>query len=430
MSSSWVIALALLLALLLAGATVTYSTGALAMLGYILVGEEAFLAALPRRIFSQLDVFALMAMPLFILLGELMNRGGITAALIDFAQALVGHLRGALGHVNVLTSVFFAGISGAAMADAAALGNTLVPAMRRKGYSLDYAAAITAASSIIGPIVPPSIIMVFYGAVMGVDVAALFAGGLVPGLLLAACLLIINGVAARLYGHPGGGMDGERPPLARSFILAAPALLLPMIIIVGVILGWMTPTEAAAVAVLLALLICAGFRRLGRAMLAASLKRTVIVSGAIFAMLAIAATVNFLGAITLFPEMVAEHIGAWGLEGIHYLILLFFVFLLFGMIAETQIALVLVAPLLVPIALAQGADPVHIGVVTCLNLSMGLVTPPLGGVLLVTASVTGINYWRLVVVTLPFVALQLGLLFLLYLVPEITLWLPRALGLA
>ena len=190
------------LLLLASGLAIAYVIGGAAVLAFVATDNSRYLAILPQQIFSKIDVFALMAMPLFILAGELMNRGGITNALINLSMAIVGRLKGGLGHVNVLTSVFFAGISGSAVADAAALSNTLVPEMTRRGYSLTYASAITAASSIIGPIVPPSIILIFYGALMGTSVTALFLAGIVPGLVLAAALIAVNAVFAWRQDHP------------------------------------------------------------------------------------------------------------------------------------------------------------------------------------------------------------------------------------
>lgn len=205
--------------LLLIGVSIPYIIGAATTISYIASDNSAFLAALPKRIFTQIDLFALMAMPLFILVGEIMNKGGITDALVRSSQVIVGRFKGGLGYTNIMTSVFFAGISGAAMADAAALSNTLVPAMKKAGYSSKYAAAITAASAIIGPILPPSIILIFYGAVMGVDVGALFIAGIIPGLLLAGVLGMLNGFFAVRYDHPGGRETDTPPPcLKRSAI--------------------------------------------------------------------------------------------------------------------------------------------------------------------------------------------------------------------
>ena len=181
---------------LLSGSAIAYLIGASTVIAFLLTGNGEFLAALPQRVLSQLDVFAFMAMPLFILVGDLMNRGGVATALIDLAMSLMGRLKGGLGHVNILTSMFFAGVSGSATADAAAMSNTLVPAMLKRGYSLEYAAAVTAASSVVGPVIPPSVILIFYGAIMGVSVTALFVAAIVPGVLLGITLLLVNGVIA------------------------------------------------------------------------------------------------------------------------------------------------------------------------------------------------------------------------------------------
>ncbi len=413
---------------LLAGAALAYVSGAAATLAYLASGHAQYLAILPQRIFSQLDVFAFMAMPLFILVGEVMNRGGITRALVDFSMSLVGWLKGGLGHVNIMTSLFFAGISGSAMADAAALSNTLVPAMRERGYSAEYAGAITAASAIIGPIIPPSIILIFYGAIMSVDVAALFAAGLGPGLLLASVLMLMNTYFARKHDHPGGD-PGDRRPIRKSFLKAAPALLLPVIIMAGIIFGWMTPTEAAAVAVFAAIVIGYWYRTMNRRVLGESLKRAVVLSGSIFILIAAAAGISFLAALTGFPLALSEFVVDLGIAGTGYLLLLTVLFLIMGMFLDVQIALALVAPLLIPAAILQGADPVHIGVAVCLNLSMGLITPPLGGAIMVTAAITGTNYWTLVKATLPFVLVEIAVLVIIVLVPEISLFLPRYLGL-
>jgi len=414
--------------ILAAGTALAYTTGAVAVLVYYASGLQDYLALSPQLVFSQIDVFALMAMPLFMLVGEIMNRGKVTQALVDFAVIAAGRTRGALGHVNILTSVFFAGISGSAMADSAALGNTLVPAMVNKGYDKVYAGAITAASSIIGPIIPPSIILIFYGAIMRVDVAALFAAGVLPGLILAGALMIANGYFAIRHNHPRGERltRGEALGAAKR---ALPALVLPLIIVVGIVLGFMTPTEAAAVAVFAAVIVSAIYKTLSAKVLFESFKRTVVLTGAIFILFAAASLVIYIAALTEFPSAIANSVVEIGLTGNSYIVLIVVVFILFGMVLDTLLGLALVAPVLVPVAISQGADPVHMGICVCLTLTVGLISPPLGGSVLVVSAVTDTPYWSLFRWVTPFLLVEIAFLFLIALVPEITLFLPRLLGL-
>jgi tripartite ATP-independent transporter DctM subunit len=412
----------------LSGAAIAYAIGAAAVLTFILSDNVRYMAVLPQRLFSQLDVFAFLAMPLFILAGDLMNRGGLARALIDFSMSLVGRLKGGLGHVNILTSVFFAGVSGSAVSDAAALGNSLVPEMRRRGYSLDYAAAITGASSIIGPIIPPSSILIFYGALMDTSVAALFAAGVVPGLLLAAVLMVMNAFYAWRDDHPGG-KDMDLPRILPSFLKALPALTLPVIILGGTLFGIMTPAEAAAVAVVASLLIGIAYGLLGPAEIAASLHRTGVLLGALFIILCAISTFSYLAALMQWPQAIAAQIDDWGVGPLQYLMMINVLFLLAGMVMDVKAAVALFAPIFVPVAIAMGIDPVHLGIVICFNITVGLLSPPLGGVLLILATVVRMDYWRLIRVTLPFLLAEMGVLILLTFIPEISLWLPTALGL-
>ncbi|MFD2853544.1 TRAP transporter large permease [Seohaeicola zhoushanensis] len=332
---------------------------------------------MPQKIFSQISVFSLLAMPLFILAGEVMNRGGVTKALIDASMALVGRMRGGLGHVNILTSVFFAGISGSAVADAAALSNTLVPAMRERGYTAAYAGAITAASSIIGPIVPPSIILIFYGALMQTSVAALFVAGILPGLVLALALFIVNGWYAWKEDHPRIE-KGDAPRILPALWHAAPAMCLPLIIVGGIVFGWMTPTEAAAVAVVAAALVAWFYEGLSPSDMWHALARTAVLTGSIFMILCAVAAFGHLAALERIPQAVAGLVDQLGLGPAGYLLAMNVMFILAGMVLDVTVALALLVPLLAPVALANGADPVHLGIVICFNLSIGLISPPLG----------------------------------------------------
>jgi tripartite ATP-independent transporter DctM subunit len=413
---------------LLAGGAIGYVVGAASVLSFIAGGSSNFLAILPQRIFSQLDVFAFLAMPLFILTGDLMNRGGVTKALIDLAMALVGRFKGGLGHVNIMASVFFAGVSGSAVADAAAMSNTLVPAMRERGYSDTYAAAVTAASSIIGPIIPPSVILIFYGALMGASVPALFAAGVVPGILLASVLMAMNGWFAHRHDHPGGAAV-DIPRFGPALWRALPALLLPVIILGGVLFGFATPAESAAIAVLAALIIGIARRDLDWAGIVKAGERTVVMLGAVFVILCAIAAFSYLAALYQLPRRLGEEVTNVGLGPMGYLMAVNVVFLVAGMVMDVKAAVALLAPILVPVALDMGADPVHLGIVICFNITLGLLSPPFGGVLIIIATVTGVNYWALVRTVAPFLAAQIGLLLVLTFVPEITLWLPRALGL-
>jgi tripartite ATP-independent transporter DctM subunit len=423
---AWLIGISVLLALG-AGSALAYVVGGAAVLCFIGVDKARHLAILPQRIFSHVDIFVMMAMVLFIMTGEVMNRTGVTRYLIDFSMSIAGRLKGGLGHVNILASIFFAGISGSAVADAAALSTTLIPAMRQQGYSNRYAGAVTAASSIIGPIIPPSIIMIFYGAWMQASIGALFAAGIIPGLVLGAALLLANGIFAHRYDHPGG-RGTEVPPFWQSLWRSAPALSLPIIILGGIVFGMATPTEASAVAVAAAL--AAGFYYGGVTpkILWECLQRTAILSGSIFMVMTSAACSAYIGSLEQWPDAIAKAAMDLNLTGVYFLLMVNLIFFIAGMFMDVPMALALLVPLFGPTAVAQGIDPIHLGIVLCLNLTMGLITPPLGACLIVVSAISGENYWALAGATLPFVVVEVLVLLLIILVPELSLLLPRQLG--
>ena len=412
---------------LAAGAALAYVVGAAAVLAFIATDNARYLAVLPQRIFSQLDIFALMAMVLFIMTGEVMNRTGVTRHLIDFSMSFVGRFKGGLGHVNIMTSIFFAGVSGSAVADAAALSNTLVPAMREQGYSNRYAGAVTAASSVIGPIIPPSIILIFYGAWMQVSIGGLFAAGIIPGLLLGGALLIANSFFAHRENHPGG-RGTTVPHFWSSFVKSIPALLLPTIILGGIVFGIATPTEAAGVAVAAALTAGFFYGGVNMKVILKCIEKTAILSGSIFMVIAAAACFAYVGSLEQWPQQIATLAMESGFTGISFLLLINLIFLIAGMFMDVPMALALLVPLFGPAAVAQGVHPIHLGIILCLNLTMGLITPPLGGCLIVVSAISGVNYWKLARAILPFILVELIVLLVITLVPSISLYLPRVLG--
>lgn len=433
----WIVLLVVALAAILSGVAISYVAGAAAVMAFVLTDHTAYLGILPQRIFSQIDVFTFLAMPLFILAGDAMTRGGVTRVLIDLAMLIVGRFKGGLGYVNISSSVFLAGISGSAVADAAATTNTLVPAMKEQGYRADFAAALTAASCVIGPIIPPSIVMIFYGALMNVSVAALFAGGIVPGLLMAVFLFAYNFWVARRDDHPGGvAPDGAA---LATILHALPALAIPVTIVAGIVFGVVTPTEAAGIAVAITVVLVFAYALVDRGgfgaalrttatLTSASVERTVMLTGSIFMILFAAAVFGYLMGILRVPEQIAAMVQNAGLTSAAYLLLASAVMFLAGMVMDVTMALVLLVPVLIPAAIAGGADPVHVGVVSCLNLTLGLIAT-FGGCLMVISAASGVNYLRLSLAILPFLAVQVRLLILLILLPELTLALPRALGL-
>ena len=316
---------------------------------------------------------------------------------------------------------------GAAAADIAALTNTFVKQMEQRGYDPLYAGALTAAASVVGPIIPPSIIFILYGAILSTDVAALFAAGMIPGLMIAGALMAMNAWMARREGHPGGtaaDVPDWRPTLRK----AVPSLILPAVILGGIVFGVMTPIEAGAVAVAASGVLGLWYRELTLAEFIESVERTVVLSGVIFIFLAGGSMVSYLISLSQVGDHIAAFVQSFGLTGMSYLLLLMVVFLVLGMFVDTVLCLTLVAPLLVPVAIAQGADPVALGMMVCLNLTMGLITPPLGGAIMMVASITGQNYWALCKRIMPFVLAELVVLVLIVVFPELSLAVPRWMG--
>jgi TRAP-type transport system large permease protein len=383
-----------------------------------------------QNLFSGLDSFPLLAIPFFILAAELMSGGALTDVLLKFAARLVGRRRGGLGHANILTLTFFSGISGSALADAAGPGAMLIKMMRQAGYKDAYAAALTASTAIVGPIIPPSIIMIIYALTdNSVTVTGLFLAGVVPGLLIAASLAVVNhGVSVkRDYRTRADLLDPA--PLLRLFWRALPALLLPFIILGGIHFGVFTPTEASAAAVLYALLVGRFvYGTLKFSMLPDILFRTALMTASILFIVATSAVFAWVLTVGQIPQQVAGWIAALQLDPWQLLLAVNLLLLVVGIFIEPLPGVMIMVPILGPLADAAGLNPLHFAIVVIVNLTLGMVTPPVGGLLFVTSIVSGVKMGPMVREMKPMLLALLLVLMLLTYVPALSTWLPGVLG--
>ena len=383
------------------------------------------LAFAPQRMAAGLNSFPLLAVPFFVLTGHLMNSAGVTERLFTFARTLVGHITGSLGHVNVMASLLFSGMSGSAVADAGGLGQLEIKAMRDEKYDDDFAGAVTAASAIIGPLVPPSIPMVIYGVTANASVGRLFLAGVVPGVLCAAALMTLIYFIARKRGYPKYPMArlGEA---WRALKRAALALLTPVIIIGGIFGGLFSPTEAAAVAALYALFLgTVVYRELSWRDLGAVLRDTVNTTAAVGIIVAGVSVFGWVIAREQVPQQATELFLSLSDDPIVLLLLVNLLLLVLGTFIESLALLLLVVPVLVPVALQFDIDPVHLGVVIVMNLMVGILTPPMGVALFVVAKVADIPFGVLAKAILPFLIPIVAVLLLITLVPDLVLFLPE-----
>lgn len=392
-------------------------------------GQERDIVLLYRNIYNGMDSFPLMAVPFFMLAGELMNKGGITIRLVEFSQALMGHLRGGLAHVNVLSSILFAGLSGSAVADTSALGSMLIPAMEKQGYTRRFAAAITAASSVIGPIIPPSGIMIIYAYVMGESVAALFLAGIVPGILVGTGLMVMIKLLADKYDFPAASRRYSWRERGDASLKAFFPLMTPVIILGGILLGVFTPTEAAAVAVGYALFIGLFVLKTLRARdLPEILSRAAMTSAVVLLLVGAAMAFKTVVSLSHLPETLAAFILSLSENPLILLFLINILLFVVGMFLDAGPAIIILGPILAPIFIALGVDPVHFAIIMSVNLTVGLATPPMGLVLFVASSVSGERVETIARAILPFLAVEILVIFLITYFPALSLTIPRLTG--
>ena len=414
-----------LFVLLVAGAPVAVALG-LSSLFFIANSGMPNLVVLHNMV-NGINSFPLIAVPFFILAGHLMNTSGITNKIFAFARAAVGWMHGGLGHVNVGASVIFAGMSGAAVADAGGLGNIEIKAMRDAGYDTDFAVGITAASSTIGPIIPPSLPLVVYGVIADTSIGQLFAAGLIPGLIMALSLMIMVAIYSRIRKYPRD--DRFRfSVFFRAFGDAILPLFTPIIIVGGILSGVFTPTEAAIAAVAYSLLL--GFvvyRTLNWQRVLKVSMDTIETTASI--MLIVAASAIFAWILT--ANQVALHFSNVMLSitdnQTALILIITLIVLVIGCFMETIAAITILTPVLLPVAITLGIDPVHFGIIMILNLMIGLLTPHVGLVLYVLSKVANVPFERCVVATAPFLVPLVTVLLLLTFVPELSMWLPTVL---
>lgn len=383
-----------------------------------------------KEMFSGLDSFPLMAVPFFVLAAELMTGGAMTHVLLRFASQFVGHLRGGLGYANVLSATLFSGISGSALADAAGPGAMMIRMMEKGGYGKAYASALTAATAVVGPVIPPSIIMILYAMQdHRVSVGALFIAGILPGILISAAMASVNWYVSRKRGYRSGD---PRPPMGemvRTTIYALPALLLIVIIIGGIRSGVFTPTEASVVAVFYAL-VCGMFvyRSLKIRDLPEIILRSALISVAILLILGAARAFAWVIIIEGIPQAIAETIIGWNLSPIVFLLAVNVLLLAFGLFMDPLPGVLILVPILAPISASLGIDPIHFAIVVIVNLTVGLTTPPVGALLFVVSSVVKIRVSEIIREMPLFLLAHLVVLMILTLVPAVSTWLPRVSG--
>lgn len=418
----------LIVALSLLGLPIGLSMLASSIMYLMITGQDMGIAA--EQVLQGLNnSYTLLAIPLFILAAEIMNMGSLTDRLLNFCNAIVGRFRGGLGHVNILSSLIFSGMSGSAIADAAGVGRLVINMMTRDGrYTPAYAAAVTAASAVIGPIIPPSIPLVLYGLISDASIGFLFMAGIVPGLILGVVLMAMNAYLAKVRNFPVEKAVPLRE-LPGITLRAIPALMMPVVLLGGIYSGVMTPTEAAAVAALYALIISVVLYRsvsfLGAYNALLSSGRSM---AAIGILIAGALVFNYVVTRENIPVTVSQILTAMELTPVTFLMMVNIILLVLGALLEGGTILLVIVPILIPTAKLLGIDMVHFGLVVTVNLMIGLITPPYGLLLFIMGNITGESMKNIVRETLPFLAVMLGALMFITYVPDAVLWLPRLLG--
>lgn len=413
---------------LLIGMPIAFVLGISALAYFLFTGQTQFLLVVPQRMLAGMDLFVLLAIPLFVLAGSIMDVGGLTRRLIAVANSVVGRFRGGLSLTAVWGCFLFGGVSGSAAADAAAIGTVMVPDMKRQGYDVDYSAGLIAVSSLMAPLVPPSIAMIIYGALSGTSISQLLIAGLAPGFLLAIFLSAYAVWVAHRHRYPTAPAQslGE---ILQGLVRAIPVLFLPVLIVVGIRGGIFTATEAASVAAVYALLVATFvYRAMSWRFLKHAMISTAIITSAIYFLIGIANVAGFIFAIEQLPQTVVALLT--GISDNKYVILLMvnLILLFLGMFLDTVGVLILTVPALTAIGATLGLDPVHLGVMVVFNVLVGFVTPPVGLCLFVIAGVTGRPMERIAIKALPMIGIALIVLGLITVFPQISLFLPELLG--
>ncbi|WP_114785661.1 TRAP transporter large permease [Vibrio tetraodonis] len=398
------------------------------ILFFFFLDTEIAFRIIPQQFFSGIDSFSLMAIPLFILAGNLLNESGLTPKLMSLSKVLVGHLKGGTGYVNIISSIFFSGVNGSAVADTSVLGTLLVPAMKKEGYSVGFAASLTAGSSLIGPIIPPSIFMIIYASLTNTPVGDLFLAGITPGLTLGVILFIANWRYAEINELKSFRCKPSLKHVFTAIVQAFPALIAPILIVLSIISGFVTPAESGSIIVLYTLIIGLVLRTLKWSSILKAFIDTAKLTTAIFVVIASSSVLTWLlgfaqvpAAFTslFIPFFESPTIILFVLSGITFFV---------GMLMEEVSALILLTPVFIPIATYAGIDPIHLGIVVTMNITIALITPPMGACLYVASAVSKIDLEIMFREIIPFIFYALLILLLVILVPDFVLFIPKELN--
>jgi C4-dicarboxylate transporter DctM subunit len=401
----------------------------LCSLAVVFFKGEYSIILIAQKVFNGMDMFSLMAIPLFILAGDLMNLGGVTDRLIKFSNLLVGHIRGGLAHTLVVAEMFMSGVTGSAVADASALGTVLIPSMTKEGYDVDFATAILATAATAGPIIPPSITMVVYGVTMGVSIGGLFLAGLIPGVIMGLSMMAMAYYFARKRNYPRNERRATLREILRGGREAAAALILPVIILGGIMSGVFTATEAAAIAVFFAFVF--GFflfKTLKLNDLPGILVNCAVTTSVIMLIIGTANLTLWFLATQQVPQKVSMFFLSISNNPYVLMMIVNILLLITGCFMETGAAIILFAPILAPILISAGFHPLHVGFVFVFNLVIGMITPPLGVCLFVGCTIARISLERLSKAIWPFILLLITVLFIFSYFPSISMIVPRIFG--
>ncbi|KGR84921.1 TRAP transporter large permease [Lysinibacillus odysseyi] len=420
--------IALFILLLIMGIPISMVLGIITVIYFLLNGQALLLESTPLRMFSGLENFGLLAIPLFMLMGEIMNEGGITTRLVNFAKLLLGHFRGGLAYVTVVANMFLASILGSANAQAAMMSKVMVPQMEKEGYKREFAGAITLASSIIAPIIPPSMIFIIYGTLSSTSIGAMFMAGILPGILYGIAFILMIAYMGYKQGFPKSERASFRE-IVRGTIKMLPALLIPLTVVVGILTGVFTATESAAIACLLAIIVGSViYRELDFKKFPKMLINTVTNTATVTFLIIMANIFGWMIAFEQIPQLLADLILNITESPWVFLLLVNVLLLIVGMLLDGIAALVILVPVFMPLVQALQIDPVHFGVLICINLTLGLLTPPVGTGLFIVSSMAEVKFETLVKAVFPFIIVSIVVLMIITYIPQLVLFIPDALG--